>query len=445
MEEFKLQRILFTEYYIAANLFTILQVRLRKYGFISVADYYYAADVMDIDKYLDPEEDGIYGWTDLHNAKIVQVTSGAWEIRFPRPLKLVIKVSDIDQLPYSLIDLEFSDKLEARHIQVGIQDRVKRNGSCSVADYYALAGHAHTPKDTIYGWTDLSDSFHYKSKNGWAISLPTPKPLPILDEYVQTITSKKITRDAMDHLVDALRYMATYNELRHTVAEELSRSMEKEILFGTQRKPLDGSIFSHDSVWMGMNDRFKTMCGAKIKEKPVNPIHDGSYNFLDSTYADLAWPYDINIFIRAHEVKLRLDLKDSKYGFLLESIERKIPKADLKYSTFDLVAYTINQMKSKTANSDRHIDLAAYVVKNYAHMVSTYALEAVVVNVDNTPTELRMMVSRKNKNSRMNISYCVKSVSLKDISEESIVRGLLEIKTLLDNDTAASCLSAKIV
>jgi len=387
MEELKIKRVLFTERILADKLIYKLNQKLLSDGFVSVADYYYAAGVVHISRYMDPDSCDIYGWLNLEKAKVVKAGGNTWEVIMPKAAKIThvdcreseyltnrwvkfIRPIYADhelitfqiggrgcgksiKLPYSLTNLEFSDKNEARRILAHLKGLL-RKGVITVADYYSAAAYAHLYRDTIYGWSNLDGVFVEPSKNGWKIGLPTPHRLGAPETAVQ-------------------------------------------------EEPL--SEYSCFDLW-------------------------------SSTYNDLAWPYDLSFGINDESISVRLDLKDSKYGLLLESVERKIDKSDLKYSAFDVVAHTISKMKTPTASEDRDVDISMYIIKHYGHLVSNYILD---VHTDKETDELWIQISRNEiyPSSRHTIRYVIgRGIPREDVTLDIIIRTILELKDILDRDIA---------
>ncbi len=74
-------------------------------------------------------------------------------------------------------DIEFSSRGEAEEVLSQLVDFTADYGMASVADLYYSVGMASDYTDNKYGWTDLSSSYVDRSRTGYILRLPKPRPL----------------------------------------------------------------------------------------------------------------------------------------------------------------------------------------------------------------------------------------------------------------------------
>ena len=69
----------------------------------------------------------------------------------------------------------FDNRAEAEEVLGALNDLTIEYGKASVSDLYSLVGHDHEYTTNKYGWTDLSNAYISKTREGYVINLPRPK------------------------------------------------------------------------------------------------------------------------------------------------------------------------------------------------------------------------------------------------------------------------------
>lgn len=71
----------------------------------------------------------------------------------------------------------FDTRAEAEDVLAALVDLTQQYGNASVRDLYSLVGHDHEYTNNKYGWTDLSNAYISRTRDGYIINLPRPRVL----------------------------------------------------------------------------------------------------------------------------------------------------------------------------------------------------------------------------------------------------------------------------
>jgi hypothetical protein len=74
-------------------------------------------------------------------------------------------------------DIIMSTNQEANEVLDGLTDILDKYPPATVSDLYDLVGLTSTYKDTKLGWSDINGTTIERTRNGYLLNLPAPKPL----------------------------------------------------------------------------------------------------------------------------------------------------------------------------------------------------------------------------------------------------------------------------
>lgn len=74
-------------------------------------------------------------------------------------------------------EIAMETRAEGLEVLDNLYTLVSQYGSATVAEFYELAGISANYTDQKYGWTDLRGSDVIKTRDGYVVDLPKPKPL----------------------------------------------------------------------------------------------------------------------------------------------------------------------------------------------------------------------------------------------------------------------------
>lgn len=78
---------------------------------------------------------------------------------------------------YSLDDIVMNTHQEAEDVLRGMSDILQAYPSVSVAEFYELCGTTGSYTDNNYGWTSIAQAEIIRTKNGYIVKLPKPRPI----------------------------------------------------------------------------------------------------------------------------------------------------------------------------------------------------------------------------------------------------------------------------